>query len=128
MIIDNTQIDRDKLLSKSDTLGILRGYGEDSRALSRVCDYYFKIFGNELIWRYPISDGKHLGTHIVIVKEGFLSLPYDTVDREDGELLELSDAAMFDVDAMRFFIEDWRSFSDDLLNAMTDMLRILRGE
>jgi len=35
---------------------------------------------------------------------------------------------MLDADTMQFFIDDWRSFSEDLINAMTDMLRILRGE
>jgi len=107
-------------------LDILRVYGEDYRALSRICDYYYKIFGNELVWRYPISDGKHMGTHITVVKEGFLSLPYDAVDHDDGELLELDDAAMFNADDFEFFIQDWRSFSEDLVSAMSDMQRILR--
>jgi len=127
MTIDNTQIDREKLLSKDEMLGILRGYGEDYRALSRVCDYYRKEFGNELVWLYPISDGKHLGTYIAAVKEGFLSLPYDAVDHDDGELLILSDAAMFSADDFRSFIEDWIAFSEDLLNAMRDMQRFLNS-
>jgi len=128
MTVAGVQINPEKLLSKNDVLDLLLGYGEDYRALSHICDYYQNSFGNELVWRYPISDGKHLGTHIIIVKEGFLSLPYDSVDRDDGELLELNDAAMFNADDIQFFIDDWRSFSDDLLGAMTDMLRILSGE
>jgi len=128
MIIDKTQIEEQKLLAKSEMLECLRAYGEDYRALSRICDYYHNIFGNELVWRYPISDGLHPGTFIVIVKEGFLSVPYDAVDLEDGELLILSDAVMFGADDFQFFIEDWRSYSEDLLNAMSDMQRILRSE
>ena len=55
-------------------------------------------------------------------------MPYDAVDQHDGELLELKDAKMFDSDAMQFLLDDWRSFSDDLIGAMTDMLRNLHGE
>jgi len=128
MTINGVQIDRQKLISKSELLEFLRENGEDDRAMAGIRDSYQKVFGNELVWRYPISDGKFLGTFIVAVKEGFISLPYDSVDRVDGELLELADAAMFDADAMRFFIDDWLSFSDDLASAMKDMLRHLQGE
>jgi len=128
MTVSGIQIDTQKLLSRSDLLEFLRVNGEDDRALAGIRDYYYNDFANELIWRYPISDGKHLGVYIVIIKEGFICLPYDSVDREDGELLELEDAAMFEADDFQYFIVDWRSFSDDLLCAMTDMQRILRGE
>ena len=115
-------------MSRDELMEFLRDNGADDRALSEIRDQQYEKYGNELIWRYPISDGKYLGTFIVPVKEGFISLPYDAVDKHDGELLELADAAMFDADAMQVFIDDWRSFSDDLLSAMTDMLRALRGE
>ena len=123
MIINNIQIDRHKLLSKSEVLEYLREYGGDDRALAHIRDFYYKTFGNELIWRYPVSDGKHLGLFIVIIREGVISLPYDAVDREDGELLELSDAAMFNADDIQYLIDDWRYFSDDLLRSMSDMQR-----
>lgn len=128
MKIGGVQIDQHQLLSKSELLEFLRENGEDDRALAGIRARYYNDFGNELIWRYPISDGKFLGTFIAVVKEGFISLPYDSVDREDGEFLELDDAVMFTADDMQFFLDDWRSFSDDLLFAMTDMLHILRGE
>ena len=128
MTVNGILIDPRKLLSKSELLDFLRENGENDRALASIRACYYNDLGNELIWRYPISDGKHLGTYIVIVKEGFISLPYDSVDREDGELLELTDAAMFNAYGMQFFIDDWRSFSDDLLCAMGDMLSILRNE
>ncbi len=127
MRINGTEIDASKLITKDELLAHLRENGESDRALAGVRERYQNEFGNELIWRYPISDGKHMGTFIVTVREGFISLPYDAIDREDYELLELDYAAMFDADAMRVFIDDWQSFSDDLISAMTDMLRILRG-
>jgi len=128
MTVDGIQIDKGKLLSKDEALDLLFEYGEDYRAMAHLGKYYRSNFGNELVWRYPISDGLHLGTHILIVKEGFLSVPYESINRDDGELLELNAAATFDADDIQFFINDWRSFSDDLLRAMSDMLRILSGE
>jgi hypothetical protein len=128
MTINGVKIDPDKLMSKDELLEFLRENGESDRALAHIRERYQNEFGNELVWSYSISDGKHMGTFIAAVREGFLSLPYDAADREDYELLELDDASMFDEDAMQYFIDDWKRFSDDLLAAMTDMLGILKQE
>ena len=128
MTICGTEFDPKQLMSKDELIQFLRDNDADYRALSYVREHYQEMTGNELVWTYPISDGKHLGTFIVAVKEGFVSLPYDIVDKDDGELLELDDAALFDDEAFEFFIDDWRLFSDDLLQAMTDMRHIIRGE
>lgn len=128
MTINGTNIDPDKLLSKDELLQFLRDNGENDRALASIRERYQTEFGNELVWFYPISDGKHMGTFIAVIKEGFISLPYDAADEEDYELLELDDAVMFDEDSMQIFIDDWRMFSDDLLSAMTDMQSLLRTE
>ena len=61
----------------------------------------------------------------MFVQEGFISIPYDIVDAVDYEILELQQTAMFDAEAMQYFIDDWISFSDDLTSAMKDMHRIL---
>jgi len=127
MMIGGKQIDPAKLMPKEEMLEFLRTNGANDPALSLIRDKQLEVFGNELIWRYPISDGKHIGTYIAVVKEGFISLPYDIIDKEEYELLELDDAATFDDEAMQYFIDDWRSFSDDLTDAMTEMLRVLRG-
>jgi hypothetical protein len=128
MRINDIEIDAAKLMPKDELIAQLRDNGESDRALAEIRERYQTEFGNELIWYYPISDGKHMGAFIVAVQEGFISLPYDAADKEDYELFELDDAAMFDADAMQVFIDDWRSFSDDLLGAMTDMQCILRDE
>jgi len=118
-------IDTSKLFTKAELLDFLEENGESDRALSKVRERYMVDFGNELVWYYPISDGKHKGTFIVFVQEGFISIPYDIVDAVDYEILELQQAAMFDAEAMQYFIDDWISFSDDLTSAMKDMHRIL---
>jgi len=125
MTINGIQIDPSKLMQKDELLEFLRENGESDRALAHIRERYQTEFGNELVWLYPISDGKHMGTFIAAVKEGFISLPYDAADKEDYELLVLDDAAMFDEDAMQIFIDDWQSYSDDLISSMTEMLRIL---
>ena len=115
-------------MSRNELLEFLRENGEDDRALSKIRDSHYDEYGAELIWRYPITDGLHLGTFIVPVKEGFISLPYDAVDKHDGELMELAEAVMFNPDTMQAFIDEWRSFSDDLVGAMSNMLLVIRGE
>ena len=128
MIINGATIDKSKLYSTDDLLKILRENGESDRALSPIREQYLDTFGNELIWRYPISDGMNAGVEIIVVKEGFLSLPYNIIDKEEYEIFELDRACLFDEDALEIFISDWKSFSDDLIGALTDMLRITQGK
>ena len=118
-------VDTSKLFTKTELLYFLEENGESDRALARVRERYMVDFGNELVWYYPISDGKHKGTFIVFVQEGFISIPYDIVDAVDYDILELQQTAMFDAESMQYFIDDWISFSDDLTSAMKDMHRIL---
>lgn len=118
-------VDPSKLLTKTQLLEFLEENGEDDRAMSQIRERYLQEFGNELVWRYPISDGMHMGTFIVCVKEGFISVPFNIIDAVDYEILELKQTAMFDADAMQVFIEDWISFSEDLVGAMKDIHRIL---
>lgn len=118
-------VDVTKLLTRAELLDFLEEDGASDRSLAKVRERYMDQFGNEMVWRYPISDGMHTGTFIVCVQEGFISLPYDVIDAEDYEMLELQDAAMYDAESMRIFIEDWETFSKDLTGAMQEMLRIL---
>jgi hypothetical protein len=128
MKLAGIEVDTSKLLDKQELLDYLTVNGATDRSLANIRDRYHEAFKNELMWRYPISDGKHMGTFIVTVKEGFVSLPFDEADKEDYEQLILEDSSMFDEDAMTFFIDDWVLFSDDLLSAMNDMLKIIKDE
>lgn len=125
MRICGAEFDPAQLMSKDELLEYLRENGENDRALAHIRGRNQEMFGNELIWFYPISDGKHMGTFIAAVREGFISLPYSAADPDDYELLELADAAMFNDEALQYFIDDWKLFSDDLVTAMEDMKRIV---
>jgi len=127
MIFLGKNINRKKLLSKQELLQYLEENGRNDRVLADIRERYFFDFGNELIWRYPISDQLHMGTFIVLVKEGFLSLPFDLIDDRDYEILELQDIAMFDLESIQYFIDDWQRFSDDLMEAMMGIKNILAG-
>lgn len=73
----------------------------------------------------PISDGRHLGTFLVLVQEGILSLPYDDADKVDYELFCMDDIAMFDAESMMEFMASWQSFAADLWEAMEEMKNYL---
>ena len=128
MKIDGTEIDTSKLISKNELLEYLNLNGACDRVLADIRERYDAEFENELMWQYPISDGLHAGVTIVVVKEGFLSLPYDDMDKIDYEIYELDHASLFDEDSLRYFIDDWKMFSDDLLNALGDMLNIIKNK
>ena len=123
--INGVQIDPEKLMSKDELLDYLRENGEDDKALAKVRENYYQIFGNELIWQYPISDGLHLASCIAVVREGFLNLPYDDVDTHYGELYELDDAKLHNEVSLQLFLDFFKPFADDLISALTSMLAIV---
>lgn len=88
---------------------------------------YYAAHGNELCWRYPICDGIHAGAFILATKDGYLSLPYNSMDEEDYEILVLDDAVFHDPASLTTFLSNWEDFSADLTDAMREMRRILEG-
>ena len=115
-----------ELKSSKELLDFLDTQGPTHTSLMEYCDEYRKQYRNELCWSYPISDGKHLGTFLVLVQEGVLSLPYDEADKEDYELFCLEDAVLFrTAEEMDVFIDDWIRFNDDLDQAMQSMRKLL---
>ena len=113
--------DWDKLMNTEDVKDYLYRNGCSDRALSEIREAYLEEFGNELCWRYPISDEKHLGAFILVVQEGFLHIPYDCVYYEPYELLEMDDIALHNAESLELFLADWINFSDDLVDALNAM-------
>lgn len=120
--IGDLTLNLEELKSRQELLDYFNGNGPTHSALMDFCEEYREKYGNELCWPYPISDGKHLGTFFVLVREGILSLPYDDADKVDYELFCMDDVALFqDYADMEIFMDDWKLFHNDLLQAMTAM-------
>lgn len=122
-------LDMEELHSRGELMEYFDEHGPTYSALVDFCEGYLEKYGNELCWHYPVSDGKHLGTFLVLVREGILSLPYDDADKADCELFCTDEVAMFqDSSDMDIFLDDWDSFQADLVQAMTAMRDYLRGQ
>lgn len=127
--IGEKQIHLEKLKSRSELMEYFGENGPTHSSLMNFCEEYRCKYGNELCWSYPISDGKHLGTFFVLVGEGILSLPYDDADKVDYELFCTDDAVLFtDYADMDIFMDDWKLFHDDLMQAMTAMRDFLYSQ
>jgi len=124
MKINGIEIDASKLISKRKLLAELK-YDATDKSLAVIRSRYFKAFGNELIWRYPLSDGEHNGVTIVVIKEGFYALPYYDVEKDYYELFELDKAYFLGKFELENFIGNWKRFSDDLSGSLGDMLNIV---
>lgn len=118
-------LDFSKLLSKDALLQYLEENGATDRTLADIRNRYESEFGNELMWRYPLSAGLHAGAFIIPVQEGFLSIPYDEIEAQEYELLILEGAGLMDEDEMTFFRNDLKSYTDAFCSAMDDAVSIL---
>jgi hypothetical protein len=122
------QIDRQKLLTEDQAMDFLRENGEDYAAIVQIGGGYCELFGEELYWQYPICDSESAGLFFMPVQEGFLCLPYDVVDAQDHELLELDRAFLLDAETAEALLSEWNRYAAGLSGAMTDMIRILRDD
>lgn len=113
-------LDFEKLLPKAELLAFLKEYGPTDRTLAEVREQYEAALGIDPTWRFPLSDGLHMGTVIVPVKEGFLSLPYDDVDSEDYEIFLPDEARIMDADAFDTFCDELRSYTEGFCKAMQE--------
>lgn len=110
----NAALNPNELPAMTDLLASLSENGADDRALSHLREEQWEKFRKELIWRYPISEGESAGGFITPVQEGMLWIPYDSMDKEDGELLELKQAHLLSSEACQYLLEDLRSYTDGL--------------
>lgn len=110
----NAALNPKELPAMTDLLASLSENGADDRALSHLREEQWEKFSKELIWRYPISEGESAGGFITPVQEGILWLPYDSMDKEDGELLELKQAHLLSSEVCQYLLEDLRSYTDGL--------------
>ena len=88
----NVEIDPESLPTKDELIARLEDDGGTDRAFASVREEQYERYGNELVWRYPISEGCAAGGFILPVREGILWLPYDEMEKEEGEILMLAQA------------------------------------
>ena len=112
--------------SKDEVLKILKENHEDYQALMQIANYYFELYGNELVWHYPLSGTDYTGVHIIAVREGFLCVPYDAVDIQDHELFELERAYMLDAGTAEALFVEWKNYSESLTGALRNIVCILK--
>lgn len=128
LYLNGNSINLDSLKSKEELLSFLEENGANHAALMDSCEEYREQYQDELCWDYPISDGLHLGTFLVLVREGLLSLPYDSADSENYEHFCLEDVKIFDEDTLHIFLTDWKSYSNGLCRFMAAIKGFLQAE
>lgn len=68
-----------------------------------------------------------MGTVLIPVKEGFLSLPFDEVDSEAYEIFLPDDACLMDEESFDIFCDDLKRYSEGFCSAMQEAKKILFG-
>lgn len=119
-------LDPQTLPAMDSLISALAENGADDRALSKVRDEHWDRYDMDLTWRYPISEGTSAGGFIIPVQEGILWIPYDAMDKEDGELLELQDSHLLTDEGCEYLLDDLRGYADGLCSMLAEAIRICR--
>ena len=124
--IGRLELDLETLKTRQELLDYFEEHDPTHSALMDFCEEYLDRYGDQLCWLYPISDGEHLGTFFVLVREGILSLPYNDADKIDCEIFCTEDIKpVTNYADMEIFLDDWKMFHNDLVQAMTGMKNYL---
>jgi hypothetical protein len=107
-------MNHDQLITKNGALGALTILGGNYQALDKLVDQYYGEYNGEVFWNYPISDTVNSGQFILPVQEGYLAIPYETIDPTEHEILRLDRAYLLDVDTAKFLSEEWDIYADQL--------------
>ena len=109
---------------------LLREIEEDGgtdAALAKQREKQHEKYNNELIWRYPISQGDAAGGFIMPVREGILWIPYDEMEKEAGEILLTDDAYLLDEDTCEMLADDFSRYADQLCDVLHQCAKICRS-
>lgn len=110
----NMELDPAKLPTKQELLTRLREGGGTDRALSDIREEQYELYNNELDWRYPISQGENAGGFVIPVREGILWIPYDEIERDEGEILLLDRSYLLSADDCHILADDYKFYADGL--------------
>lgn len=123
--VGNSAVDTRDLLSAQDIKSGLETGGADYNTLVNLCEEHQKRYGDHLFWDYPISDGEHSGVYFVLVKEGVLAIPYNSIDNDCFEWFVLSDIKLCSHLDINDFISEWEEYSNRLENQMASFKEFL---
>lgn len=116
----NMELDPSKLPTMQELLDRLREDGGTDRSMAHIREEQMETYQNELVWRYPISEGSAAGGFVLPVREGILWIPYDEIEREDGEILLLQDAHLLSADDCSIMADDFQLYADGLCSMLRE--------
>lgn len=114
----------EELPTMKELLATIVDNGSTDAALAKLREAQQEKYHNELIWRYPISQGDSAGGFIMPVREGILWIPYDEMEKEEGEILLADNADLLDEDACEMMADDYSSYADELCDVLRQSAKI----
>lgn len=120
----NLSLNPEELPTKDEMIEMIWDGGGTDAALAELREKQHEQYGNELIWRYPISAGESAGGFIMPVREGVLWIPYDEMDKEEGEILLVDNAELLSEDACEIMADDYMSYAKELCDVLNQSAAI----
>lgn len=121
------ELNPDELPETKELLAEIMDNGSTDAALAKLREKQQEKYHNDLIWRYPISQGSAAGGFIMPVREGILWIPYDEMEKEAGEILLTGDAELLDEDACEMMADDFARYAEQLCDVLRQAAFICRG-
>ena len=112
--INGCAVSMENLMDKDVFIQKLVDEGGNFLALRDVGNENSQIFRDCLFWQYPLFGNGYHGRYLVLVKEGVLMLPYNTVTDEDREIFEKDAIRLARSQDIRNMLVDLQQFNKNL--------------
>jgi len=111
-----------------EVIDYLKDHGENYSSLGDLRTRYEEELGRDLVWNYQHCSDFFPGFFIMPVQEGFLSLPYDSVESDEFEIIVADNATLLDAENLQFLLQEYRTYAEALMGAMEEMIAIAEEE
>lgn len=129
--INGCAVTLDELMDKETFIQKLMDEGGTFLALQDVGNENSQIFRDCLFWQYPFFGNGYHGCYLVLVKEGVLMLPYNTVTDDDREIFEKETIKLARSQDIRRMLVDLQQFNKNMqetLRSLYSMVSFKEGK
>ena len=126
MFFMDHEIDESKLMTMAEVIAHLTEHGASYINLGTLRFRYEETFGADIVWNVQSCGDCYPGLFIMPVREGFLGLPYTSIDEGDFEIIDLASISLLDEDTLRHLLGEHATYSDALRKALREMILIAK--
>lgn len=123
--INGCAVTMEDLMDKDTFIQRLMDAGGTFCCLQELGSENSQLFRDSLIWQYPFLGNGYHGCYLVLVREGVLMLPYNTVTDDDREIFEQESIRLVRSQDIRGMLTELRQFNQSMQETLKSLYNLV---